>query len=721
MLPISFSTHSVPRRQLLADIQVIDEEPYRQLVYTGVVAPHQVPLSFIGMPPLTPENLDLQNDHELRPDVSMFENSMLSRHQSVERDRSFNLPSASALITDVTAESARGLPRPLWYKHVIDSASVVSPLVTNAQGRPVAAERWKLATDGSDLAIFHDLETGAKPDGSLQAYFLQYSTSTGTETQLLQSEAAYSHQSHLDVGLVGVRRYTLRDRGTSWEFVIRNLASQGPWYVRPREQDQIKVVSDLFLDSLEPWYLRISAADLYGVNQTNMEAVHYSIPEFNNQVFAPIEPYVFLGLQRCRVLDVNYVQVPSGGLAFGGEQGDLELLVMDESGQAKKAYTSSTAGSQYFEETIGGRSVFYRERNIVEEGVSVHLESGLIYFSDPIEVTDLVYVKVSSRRKTLRYIGLNVNPIYNRAMSYGRAVVYCLEAGDVGPDNIALQHLVLDERDDIVAWSDAAKLTTADALDPAYVGDATTSGFAKFLALQPNVLRVASITINANGDPDSLGLIDVRRPGGVIRPEVEAELGPLLYDSPELQWATQNSLRGRAVPLHMAAYAKVPFSATDLGGGVLSTEEIESKLLQSAALGTALVIDYVHDGLFDIQHIAYDAGSEKATIHFTDLGVGWTYRIYHKTQPFSEQLALDEAAVASPLAGGVLAIELTISNQDARAWIEVAPIKDGVEWPRSREAVLKIGAGGSFVTPLNAIFENSSSFITPLNAIWKAA
>ena len=721
MLPISFSTNAVPRRRLVGDIQVVEPEPYRKLVYTGVVAPHQVPISFVGMPPLSPANIDLENLNELRSNISIFENSMLSRHQQVELDRTFNLASSRALITDVVAETSRGLPRPLWYKHNIESPTVISPVVTDLQGQPVPAERWAMATDNDGIAIFHDLETVARSDGSFTAYFLQYSTPTGTETHMLQSDPAYSEQTHLDIGSPGLRRYTTRDRGTSWEYVIRNLGSQGPWYVRPREQDQIKVLSDLFLDSLEPWYLRVSAADIFGVNQSTMAAVHYSIPEYRNQVFAPIEPYVFLGLQRCRVLDENYVQVPNGGLVFGGEQAELELLVMDESGQPKKAYTSSTAGNQYFEETIGGRRVFYRARNVVEEGVSAHRESGLIYLSDPVEVTDLVYVKVTTVRPTLRYIGLNVNPIYNRAMSFGRAFLYCLEASSVGADGIALQHLVLDQKDNIIQWSDVSNLGAPDSLIAGYVGDSATSGFAKFLALQPDILQVASITLNANGDPNSLGIIDVRRPGGVVLPEIEEAPGPLLYESPELQWAMQNSLSGRGVPLHMAAYARVPFSVTEAGGGVLSAEDVETKLSESAALGTAIVIDYIHDGFFDIAHVEYDSATDKATVHFTDLGAGWTYVVYSKTQPFAEQVRADAVTAASTLSGAYLSTEVTVSSADAMAWIEVAPVKDGTEWPRTREVTLTTGAGGSFVTPLNAIWQNSSTFTTPLNAIWEAA
>ena len=583
------------------------------------------------------------------------------------------------------------------------------------------AERWAFASDDGNFAVFHDLPVGAMPDGGWRAYFLEYSTSTGTVVELLQSDPAYSEFTHVDVGAPGRRRYTRRDRGVAWEYRIMNLGSPGPWFIRPEIDDQIKAFDELFLESDQPWYLRVSSSDIFAFDQVAGLARRYSLPEYINQIFSPTAPYVFLGLQRCRVLGANYVQAPNGQLAFGGEQGDFEMLVMNEEGVPKAAYTSSVDGGQFFQEQIDGRQVLYRSRNIVEEGVSVHRRSGLIYLSDEILPTDRVYIKCTNKLEAVRYIGLNVNPIFNPSMRHGRAFLYCLEASEVGENNIALQHVVLDQFDDIVDWSDVTRLGELGQLDAAYVGDAVTSGLEKLLALQPTILQVASVTLNANGDPNDLALIDVRRPGGIIKPEIAGGMDPYLHQYPELQWAVEDGLANRSAPLHMAAHVRLPFSLTQEGGGVHTAESIQAKLQENVALGTHFVIDYEHEVPFDIRHLEYDIDTETATIHFDDLGGAYTYQVRHRNRGYAEQQIVDVATVPSTLSGSYIAITVSLSSEDTSHWLQIVPILGGVEWPATREARLVVGDSRAVVLPLQAIFEGAASFAMPLEAIWEAA
>jgi len=723
MLPIRFGVDDVPVKRQIGTFSVSIQNDYRHLVYVGKPQPHQVPISYIGMPDTSPKNINIRDINETPGLVEIAENSYLVRFTRRNVNQMFDLPSKYALITNVTQMDGRGTPIPLFYKHVIPGGFSTQPEILDQNMSTVDSLHYKIVVSESEIAIFHDLEPEYDvASASVVAYYIRYTATDGTQVfRLLESEPGFREANIVDFPGGERRVYTVRKLSGKYRYRILHNGV-GPYYIKLVPESQLKLHKPLLARSTEPWYLSVSNGEITTIVNGNKE--HYFIPEYHFQAFTPVEPIQYTGTQECAVLSGHIVATPFKHLIDNSEY-HIQLLVTDEMLNPKFGYTTAPNSPRTFWVDRMGR---WREQaelvrfplNTPDPNeLSFSKHAGLIHLEKQLLTTDRVFIRGYREVRDFTYLSLNLNPLHNRHLLKGRAVVYALPESEMPAFQVGIHHIILDEDDNIVAWSDSRLGETE--LTPTLVPDEDDeTGYSLFKEQHPNYLILGSITITREASAIDLTYIDVRQEGNKLTEKVEENLPKFLDEYPELQWISDNKLSGRSVPLHGAFIVDAPFRLLKEGGGSFTKEDVTALVSRHMALGSYPVIRYYAEKP-QIVGVSFDSETNTLEVIWTDNVECDSYRVYLSGSKNKGFINIDvdgeESDYINSLTAEVPLNQLPIEGT-GKIYVYIAPVKDGYEWPASDLVEIDLERiSGVVHTALSAVIESAPTLTVSLSAI----
>lgn len=726
MFPLSFKISSVPSRQIVSDLLVNVAEDHHSLLYVGKAKPTQVVISYVGMPEPSANDIEVAPSNEAYGDVSIIENSFLTRYARRNTDKVFDMPLRNVLITDVLA-SDESTERPLFYKHVISSGGMSSVEILDLNMEPVFSDSWKLLVSDEEIAVYHDLRPEIDQEsGRTILYYIRYVNEDGIPIfSLLENTPVFRAATLFDDNFQRQRLFTVRKVGPKYRYRILYQGA-GPFYTRPTEEGQIKILKPLVAQSKDPWYLEVTDGELVG--KFGAERFLYSLPEYHSQAFDPVEPVFYHGTQECLPLTETLVKIPFGNLIIDREH-PISLLVTDSTFHPRVGYTTSTDEEDAFwidkiyRRRFDGTTLKAKLLSATEEGVSFNKTLGIAHLPIELNPEDLVFVRAHSELRTMKYLGLNVNPLHNRAMLDHRAVLYVLPEAELSETRQGLQHLLLDKLDTITGWSDPrlGDDELIESLNPTF----DRTGYSNFLENNPHVLILGTVMVNRNANINDLLLIDMRRKGGVLTPDIESELPSLLETYAELQWISDDSVAGRALPLLGVSTVDVPFRLTEKGGGVFSQGDIETIVNKHLALGSLPLINHYADTPLILDAL-FSHGFDVLGVSWREVGDTETYRIFFSNDARGPFSYLDVTGIAHDVFPNVQTAAVYFGNSatpdtefvpEQKIYVKVAPLINGEEWPSSAivEVTLNI-AGGASLLRLEALLASPPVLGTSLSA-----
>lgn len=700
MLPIRFGVTDVTTTRQVCNIQISIQEDYRHLVYVGKPQPHQVPISFVGMPETSSKNIQIKDLYEIPGGFSIMENSYTVRFLQRFTNKVFDLPSRSALMTDITVTDTTGEPEPLFYKHVLSSGFSASPEILDQDMNPVRPGTFKLIVQDSEIAVYHNFSPDIDPvSNRVRVHYIRYTTNAGIPVfTLLETTPAFKEGTLFDWPLNSKRLYTVRQLGSKFRYRIL-YNGVGPFYLKLTHDSQIKLKKPLLARSTEPWYLRITDGELVSTFDGTWEK--YSIPEYHFQAFTPVEPIQYSGTQECKVITNNLVLAPFGHLLVDNQH-RIEFLVTDDTLKPKHGYTSSQEeGRRFWVDRLGkwraqGGIIKFPLSKFSDADISLNKTEGVIHLPVELLPTDRVFVRAYREVKDYTYMSLNLNPLHNRKLLKGRAVIYILPDSQLDESQIAVQHLVLDVDDNIVDWSDP-RLGDEELIEELAEGEGTA--FERFQADYNKVLILGVISISREASLNDLTFIDVREKGGGLAEDIEKNLPKFLEELPELQWISDDSVSGRSIPLLGSFTVDLPFSLLEEAGGHFTKADIEEIVKRHMSLGGFPVINYYAD-VPVIGKAYYNQSTSALTLSWTSVEHADKYRVYVSGEknggygftdvtPSADTFLPNSLTSAIPLIGGVAA-PLIRFDPTTKIYAYVAPLKDGHEWPASEIVVMDL-------------------------------
>lgn len=702
MLPIRFGVTAVSATRQVCNIQISVQEDYRHLVYLGKPQPHQVPISFVGMPETSPNNIQIKDLYEIPGEFDILENSYVVRFTQRFTDKVFDLTSRYALITDITTDSTTGDPEPLFYKHVLSAGFSAAPEILDQDMNPVDPNTFKLVVQDSEVAVYHNFAPDIDPvSNRVRAYYIRYATNAGVPVfSLLQTTPAFKEGTLFDWPLGTKRIYTVRQIGSKFRYRILYQGS-GPFFLKLNHESQIKLKKPILARATEPWYLRITDGEIVSTFAGAWEK--YSIPEFHFQTFTPVEPIQYSGTQECKVINSHLVLSPFGNILVDDDH-RIEFLITDDTLQPKYGYSSAPSDQRRFWVDRFGRwkaqgtLIKFPLSSFGDANISVNNSEGLVHFPVGILTTDRVFIRAYREVRDYTYMSLNLNPLHNRKLLNGRAVIYVLPESELDEFQTAIHHLILDVNDDIVSWSDK-RLGDPD-LDVSLVGvEGVSTGFEKFQTLNPKVVILGVVSINREASLNDLTFIDVREQGGKLADAIEQNLSKFLEDLPELQWLSDDSISGRSIPLLGSFVLKLPFSILEEGGGQFSKADIEKTVSRHISLGAFPIIKYYADVPI-IERASYNQDDVILNLSWTTVEHADSYRIYISGEknkgygstdvvPTAHSFLPNTVSYMLPLVGSIWPVPIQLTPSE-KIYVYIAPIKDGHEWPSSEVVMIDL-------------------------------
>tara|TARA_R110002126_G_scaffold247907_2_gene390657 strand:+ start:60 stop:2264 length:2205 start_codon:yes stop_codon:yes gene_type:complete len=714
MLPIRFNLGAITTTKIAADIEVNVKDEYRNLVYLAKPEPHQVPISFIGMPLPTPSDIRITDSNENPEGVVMVENSFRARAVQVQNAKIFEMGLKSAIITDVANEETNGAPIPLFRKHMIMDGIHSGYQVLDVSMNPVSGNRHKLIVENDEVAVYHNLDPSLDPSTlKLSAYFIRYTNAAGEQVfSLLNTAPAFSEATILD-GLQPTKRtYSVRPFGFRFQYRIHYIGP-APFYIKVDERAQLKLNTPVLIRPNDAWNLHISDGALFGL--AGAATKFYSLPEYHFQQFSPIEPRQYSNTAECVVLTNHIAKTPMENILMD-ENSPVEILITDETLSPKVAWTTASLDVERFwvdrmdriqEEA---QLINIQERSLQERGISIQNEFGLVHIPIEIAEGDRVFIRAHFESKSLKYLGLNLNPLHTRSLQTGKAIVYCVPEDALQGNVRAVHHMILDKDESIIEWSDYRLESAPGVLDPGLAPAAPLTGLDQFKASHPTFLILGSVSVNRNSNPYSLSYIDVREKGGVLTGAVRRNMAEELDSYPELQWVEDQSYKARPFPGLGVLTVDVPFSILEDGGGNFTRESVDKLVRKHMALGGHPIIKYYAD-VPEVLEAQFDTDTEILTLAWSEVPHADSYRVYVAVRSEGPFLSVDLVGSAAGAPANSLTDTLDLSaagdaqvSASTALYVYIAPLLNEIEWPESKLAYLDLTViGGAGLFTANAV------------------
>jgi hypothetical protein len=337
---------------------------------------------------------------------------------------------------------------PLYYRHELPSTvSLESIKVFDKDFNPIDPASYKITSEyiyNEDTGIrtdvldkfylFNSLESFHDPKtGDYNVYFVQYTNSSETITELLDNEAAYTEAAfsdfwHLTPGFLKpwARAYVLRDDDFFSDNYFISLPASSKYAVKYIESQRVRVAPPVDISDEGPWFPRvINGGFLHGINGRISK---YDIREFSNQSFNPIEPYKLSGRTKCLKINDNLIKFPHETLSFNSAYSNIDITLEDD-GVVKYAITSNhtKAGDEVYD--LDGRAVPNEDNtaNVTwsySKFLGVDRRSGIVLVDQKILDSYEIYATYTYKEKYFSVTDLVMNPIFDLNATNEKRIIF---------------------------------------------------------------------------------------------------------------------------------------------------------------------------------------------------------------------------------------------------------------------------------------------------------
>jgi len=429
------------------------KKQYAKIVYLEEPTSDAVKLSYVGSEEINPrDNLFIGDRSD-----SLYANSKTSTVEefiSTSTSGTVDVASVNFLVTQEFVEADSGYI-PLYFKHNITSYVIPESIkVFDQNYNMVGTDKWKLVpqynynedtgavlSTVSQYNLFNSLENSFNPStGIYTVYFVQYTYVSGsseiTVTEILDNEEAYKPAEaedfwHLTPGQLKPWAYVYyRD-----EYSV-TLPTISKFAIKYIESERVSVKHSVDLTDTEPWFPRVVNGSFNhgyaGYTST------YSIPEFENQAFSPIEPYKIAARKLCEKIDKRLLQLPHEDIQTGSTFTHLSVVFeKDEVAEYAITTDSSLNGTPYFD--FDGHRVYDSDGDEITWSTS-HLlgfdrRSGIVYTDFDISDYHKIYATYPYKEKHYTFTGMMMNPIFDRNVHKQTRVIYMVPVNDANENS----------------------------------------------------------------------------------------------------------------------------------------------------------------------------------------------------------------------------------------------------------------------------------------------
>jgi hypothetical protein len=407
-----------------------------KILYLETPPADAVRLSYVGSKELSPANNLFIGD---RSD-SLYANSRTGRIQEFRGTNSpITVKNTNFIVTQVFNEADSG-SIPLYFKHILPTTIVAESVrIYDQDFNPVSTDKYKLEiqqtydeSTGYPVSpavytgyhLYNNLEsTYDATTGEYAVYFVQYTSTAGTtevtETELLSNELAYREATFEDIwhATLELKPWIKAYQWDPSTLSIKMPAS-GEFSVQYQESKRIKVSQPIALDDTHPWFPRVINGTL--VTGYAGLSVNYSMPEFENQAFNPLEPYKLAVRVGAEKIADHLVKLQHEDLRNASESSIFSyfyLLFENSNGVVVYAVTDdpTTVNTEYRD--------FDNNRVLDSDGNAITWSSdtllgldqlaGIVHVSFDIDDSYEIWATYSYKEYHYEMSGLNMNPVFD--------------------------------------------------------------------------------------------------------------------------------------------------------------------------------------------------------------------------------------------------------------------------------------------------------------------
>ena len=414
------------------------------IVYLQSPPDDAVRLSYVGSDEITPTaNLFIGDRSD-----SIYANSRTSTAEEFvsldDTAKNTSVANSNFLFTQEFVQAESGYI-PLYFKHSL-SGNIIpeSVRIFDQNFDEVTSDKWSLkaifdidsdtglpeSSTEASYYLFNSLENSYDHDtGEYKAFFVQYTevvaTVQTTYTKILNNEKAYLPATAEDFWHVTPGELK------PWKYVYHY--SEGSLYfptvdryaIKYVESKRISVKHPVDYTDTEPWFPRIVNGE-FSSGIAGLTSA-FSIPEFENQAFNPIEPYKIAARKLCQKINNRILKFPHEDLQVGSMFNYIDIE-FEKDGVIEYAVTTNPNldGTPYLD--------FDRNRVLDSNGdeitwstsnlLGIDRMSGMANVEFDISDTHKIYATYSYKETYYTLTGISMNPIFDPDVHKQTRVVY---------------------------------------------------------------------------------------------------------------------------------------------------------------------------------------------------------------------------------------------------------------------------------------------------------
>jgi len=394
-------------------------------------------LSYVGSKELSPDNNLFLGD---RSD-SLYANSRTGKVQEfIGHNQPVYVRNSNFLVTQVFNE-AESEDIPLYYRHTLPLTIVAESVrVYDQNFDPVSIDKYKLIIqpqynettgvpsvddDGNTIYAEYHLynNLGSSYDrvtGGYTVYFVQYTDASGstdiTITKLLGNELAYKEATFEDIWdlTLDLKPWI---KAYLWDPIAMSISLpiSGDYAIRYEENKRMSVKQPVAMDDIHPWFPRVVNSKI--ITGYGLYTMTYSIPEFENQAFNPLEPYKISARQSCRKIDDYLVKLPHEDIQSGVLFSYFDII-FERDGVIEYAVTNDPYKDGTGYRDFDNQIVLDSNNDAIEWSSSALLGldslSGIAHVSFKVDDAYDILATYSYKEQYYEVTSINMNPVFDQ-------------------------------------------------------------------------------------------------------------------------------------------------------------------------------------------------------------------------------------------------------------------------------------------------------------------
>jgi hypothetical protein len=621
--------------------------------------------------------------------------------------KTVSLATNNFIATDKFLISQSGEKFPVYYKHVLSN---FDPLDTNLKILDITLLDSAINNPVRDNIIF-DYELGAVynniqnsfdlKSGDYTLTYVRYSIkniSSGiisSYLEILNNQSIYRQATFDDLLPDGTLPDTLQVYIAEENLFTNTFEITFPkiqtYSILEIEESRIHAFKPKNLDSDSSWFISVTNGDFFTTLKTTTTTTNvfrYNIPEFGSQLFSPFSPYMHVSNENSDMINNHSIKTTKNNIQYDADNA-LHILVIARNIDGSIRIVLST------DPGVIGTQI---ENVTVQSGIrSIDSLNGIIDLSANIFEQDLIETSYYYKETEYQIFDLDFNPILNNNI-LGQRIVFYLVPNTNNSRTKTLFYLIVNSHGIILSTNqtDNSDLLTDIATNTfTYDIPSVDGSHLNFLdkytlqasltyqftnASNPKYFVLANVTTADIYDQTSSSIIDIRKQGGGIKPEL---IKDLIEGFPEIQWITNFApSEGFEYPGNGAMLIEVPTYLQKDYGGLFDDIQLRQIVEKHSVFGTYPILrGYSVDVELQAEPITSDSGvSIKLT--WRSYGTDKQYNVYISTFEDRAFVKANAMILLDNLSGNSFIIDTGLSP-NTTYWMYVVACDSTQNYPQT--------------------------------------